>query len=77
MISSILAFLFVFTLVVLVHESGHFMAARKTGVKVYEFSIGFPFSPRIFNLPPLPALDGGHILIILIESIKRRSFSTG
>jgi regulator of sigma E protease len=50
MIVSILAFLVVFTFIVLVHEFGHFLAARKSGVKVYEFSIGFPFSPRLFTL---------------------------
>lgn len=50
MIVSILAFLVVFTLIVLVHEFGHFLAARKSGVQVYEFSIGFPFSPRLFTL---------------------------
>jgi membrane-associated protease RseP (regulator of RpoE activity) len=44
---SIAAFIVVFTGVVLVHELGHFLAARRAGVKVYEFSIGFPFSPRI------------------------------
>jgi regulator of sigma E protease len=50
MIISILSFLVVFTLVVLVHELGHFLAARRAGVKVYEFSIGFPFSPKIITL---------------------------
>jgi len=50
MIVSLLAFLAVFTLIVLVHEFGHFLAARKYGVKVYEFSIGFPFSPRLLTL---------------------------
>jgi regulator of sigma E protease len=45
--TSLLAFLLVFTAVVLVHEAGHFLAARLFSVKVYEFSIGFPFSPRI------------------------------
>ncbi len=50
MIVSILAFVVVFTVVVLVHEFGHFLAARKSGVKVYEFSIGFPFSPRLIAL---------------------------
>lgn len=50
MIISILAFITVFTVVVLVHELGHFIAARKAGIKVYEFSIGFPFSPKIFTL---------------------------
>jgi regulator of sigma E protease len=50
MMVSIVAFVAVFTLVVLVHEFGHFLAARKSGVKVYEFSIGFPFSPRLITL---------------------------
>ncbi len=50
MIISILAFITVFTVVVLVHELGHFIAARNAGIKVYEFSIGFPFSPKIFTL---------------------------
>jgi regulator of sigma E protease len=50
MIVSLLAFMAVFTMIVLVHEFGHFLAARKSGVKVYEFSIGFPFSPRLITL---------------------------
>ena len=50
MLISIISFLAVFTIVVLVHELGHFIAARRAGVKVYEFSIGFPFSPRIITL---------------------------
>ena len=49
MIISIIAFIAVFSVVVLVHEFGHFIAARRAGVKVYEFSIGFPFSPKIFT----------------------------
>ncbi|MDP2689559.1 MAG: site-2 protease family protein [Deltaproteobacteria bacterium] len=48
--TTILAFLLVFTIVVIVHEAGHFMAARLFSVKAYEFSIGFPFSPRIATL---------------------------
>jgi len=47
MMISFAAFLMVFTTVVLVHELGHFLAARRAGVPVYEFSIGFPFSPKI------------------------------
>lgn len=50
MIISIIAFLAVFSIVVLVHELGHFIIARRSRVKVYEFSIGFPFSPKIFTL---------------------------
>ena len=50
MLTAIVAFVLVLSLVVLVHEFGHFLAARRTGVPVYEFSIGFPFSPRIVTL---------------------------
>ncbi len=35
------AFLFVITLVVFIHELGHFLVARLCGVKVEAFSIGF------------------------------------
>lgn len=37
----IVSFLFVLSLVVVVHEYGHFKAARLCGVKVLEFSMGF------------------------------------
>jgi regulator of sigma E protease len=50
MIAALLTFIIVFTLIVVVHEYGHFLAARKSGIKVYEFSIGFPFSPRLVTL---------------------------
>ena len=50
MIASLLAFVVVVTLIVIVHEFGHFITARKAGIRVYEFSIGFPFSPRLFTL---------------------------
>ncbi|MCL0067619.1 RIP metalloprotease RseP [Peptococcaceae bacterium] len=35
------AVVFVFVLLVLFHELGHFMMARYVGIKVYEFSVGF------------------------------------
>lgn len=38
----------VFSLMVLVHELGHFMVAKKTGVKVEEFALGYP--PRLFTV---------------------------
>lgn len=42
-----LAFLFVLTLVVFIHELGHFLVARWCGVKVLAFSIGF--GPELFG----------------------------
>jgi len=47
MFIAIVAFLLIFSLVVLVHELGHFYWARKTGVKVEEFGFGLP--PRIWG----------------------------
>jgi len=43
----ILAFIFVFGVLVFVHELGHFLAARTFGVRVEEFAFGFP--PRIWG----------------------------
>ena len=39
---TIVAFIVIFSLLVLVHEWGHFFAARKAGIKVEEFGIGLP-----------------------------------
>jgi regulator of sigma E protease len=47
MITSILVFLLVLSILVLVHELGHFFVARKLGVLVEEFGFGLP--PRIFG----------------------------
>src|SRR5215468_8686212 len=40
-LSVLLPFLFVLTIVVFIHELGHFLVARWCGVKVKAFSIGF------------------------------------
>ncbi len=44
----ILAFIIILSVLVIVHEFGHFFAARKSGVTVEEFGIGFP--PRLFSI---------------------------
>lgn len=44
---TILLFLAILSVLVLVHEFGHFMAARKSGMTVEEFGMGFP--PQIFS----------------------------
>lgn len=43
-------FIAIFSAAVIVHELGHFSAARRCGLVVGEFAIGFPFSPRIITL---------------------------
>ena len=47
MIMSIITFLIVLSILVLVHEAGHFFAAKKAGILVEEFGFGIP--PRIFG----------------------------
>ena len=45
---SILIFFLVLFVLILVHEWGHFIVAKKTGMRVDEFGIGFP--PRLFGI---------------------------
>lgn len=45
---TILLFVIILSLLVFVHEFGHFIVARKAGMKVYEFGFGFP--PRAFGV---------------------------
>ncbi len=45
---TILAFLFVLGVLIFVHELGHFLMARRIGVKVLTFSLGF--GPKLINV---------------------------
>jgi regulator of sigma E protease len=63
---NILAVIFVFSVLVIIHELGHFIAARLMGVRVEKFSIGFPpvvYSRKIgqteFNISAIPL--GGYV----------------
>jgi len=44
---TIIAFIFVFSILIFFHELGHFIAAKASGVRVYKFSFGF--GPRILG----------------------------
>lgn len=46
MISTI-AVIFLFSIIILVHEAGHFFFAKKAGIKVETFSLGF--GPKLFS----------------------------
>ena len=45
---SIVTFLFVLSILVVIHEFGHFVAAKRQGVRVEKFSLGF--GPKVFGL---------------------------
>jgi regulator of sigma E protease len=47
MIITILVFLFVLSILIMAHELGHFLMARKVGIRVEEFGVGYP--PRIWS----------------------------
>jgi len=82
MFLTIITFVIILGLIILIHELGHFIAAKLAGVKVEEFAIGFP--PRILtfkrgethysiNLIPF----GGYVRLLGEDgkSDDRRSFS--
>src|SRR3989344_3379153 len=48
MVLTILVFLLILTVLVLIHEAGHFFVAKKLGIKVEEFGFGLP--PRIWGI---------------------------
>lgn len=44
---TILLFILILSVLIVVHEAGHFLAARKVGVKVEQFALGF--GPRVYS----------------------------
>lgn len=44
---TLIIFLIILSLIIIIHEFGHFIFAKKNGVYVYEFSIGF--GPKLFS----------------------------
>lgn len=47
-IETTIALIFIFTVLVMAHELGHFLAARAVGIRVEEFAFGF--GPKLFTL---------------------------
>jgi regulator of sigma E protease len=47
-VTTLLAFLFVLGVLIFVHELGHFLMARRIGVRVLTFSLGF--GPKLFSV---------------------------
>ncbi len=47
MFVTLIAFIIILSVLVLIHELGHYLVAKKLGIKVEEFGIGFP--PRAYG----------------------------
>ncbi len=56
MITTLITFLIVLAILVLSHEFGHFIVARKSGIRVDEFGFGFP--PRVCGVQRLVKMVG-------------------
>ena len=52
---TLIIFLLILGLIVFIHEFGHFIMAKKAGIHVFEFSLGF--GPKLFSFksPTCPA----------------------
>ena len=46
---SIFIMILLLSLLILVHEAGHFIAARAFGIKVEKFGFGLPVGPVLFK----------------------------
>ena len=64
-----LLFIAILSLLVIVHELGHFITARLSGMRVYEFGMGFP--PRAFGVYLDPVTKK------LVWIIRKRNKETG
>lgn len=48
-LSSAIMMLILISLLILVHEAGHFFAAKSVGIRVDKFGFGLPFGPTLFS----------------------------
>jgi regulator of sigma E protease len=48
MITSILSAVIIFAVLIVVHETGHFLVAKRSGVRVIRYSVGYP--PKLFGI---------------------------
>lgn len=49
MFCSAVIMLFLISLLILIHEMGHFIAAKMVGIRVDKFGFGLPFGPTLFS----------------------------
>ncbi|MCL4398133.1 site-2 protease family protein [Patescibacteria group bacterium] len=80
MILTIIVFLVILSILVLVHETGHFLVGKWAGVGVEEFALGLPFTKPILSkklkdgmkISLYPLLFGGFVKLLGEENEKER-----
>ncbi|MBI2616758.1 site-2 protease family protein [Candidatus Gottesmanbacteria bacterium] len=80
MILSGIVFFIILSILVLVHEFGHFVVARISGVKVEEFALGLPFTRALWKrrqkdgmyVSLYPVLFGGFVRLLGEEGPEKR-----
>ena len=68
--STLLSFILAISILVVIHEFGHFWVARRCGVKVLRFSVGFgkplwSYTDKLgteFSIAPIPL--GGYVKML-------------
>jgi len=68
MLLTLIAFLVILSVLVLIHEAGHYFVAKKFGIKVEEFGFGLPLTKALYSFKHgetmysiYPALIGGFV----------------
>lgn len=69
-----LLFIIILTILVFVHEFGHFITARKLGMRVYEFALGFPPFAIGFYVDPK---TGKRVWVKGKKKVKRNALDAG
>lgn len=79
MVLTIIVFLTILSILVLVHELGHFIVGRLNGIKIEEFALGLPFTKPLFSkrlpdgmkLSLYPLLFGGFVKLLGEETEEK------
>ena len=75
MLITIIVFIVILGILVFVHELGHFVVARRNGIKAEEFGFGFP--PRIFGIQFLQGKDKQRVSEIESVEVKTMDIKIG
>lgn len=71
-LTAILAFIVILSILVFVHELGHFVVAKRSGITVEEFAIGFPpRAVKVWQDEGKITLDGHEFIISRKTSVSR------